>query len=144
MGQDGEGRKRGLEYWLDKGVLGLLFAGWYATNIAFNIYNKQALVACPYPTSMTVLQFGIGSLLSCALWATGVAKLPKLTPGLVSLANLQHGFHIASCTLHHARDLLCFVNPVRLVHFTRCILAKARHCRASVRSLRSMAPIGQG
>jgi hypothetical protein len=26
-------------------VLGVLFAGWYLTNIAFNLYNKQARVA---------------------------------------------------------------------------------------------------
>ncbi|GFH31913.1 TPT domain-containing protein, partial [Haematococcus lacustris] len=34
----------------------MLFGGWYAANIVFNLYNKQALKAMPLPLTCTTIQ----------------------------------------------------------------------------------------
>lgn len=86
-------RKVGLEYWIDKAVLGALFGGWYLANIVFNIYNKQALGALPQPMTMTVLQFGVGSLLALFFWAAGLVKRPTLTPDLIKSVSLLAVVH---------------------------------------------------
>ena len=58
-------------------LLGALFAGWYGANIVFNIYNKQTLVAHPFPLTSTLCQFAVGSVLVVAMWASGAYKPPK-------------------------------------------------------------------
>ncbi|GFR49332.1 hypothetical protein Agub_g11360, partial [Astrephomene gubernaculifera] len=60
-------------------VLGALFAGWYAANIAFNLYNKQVLKAFPYPVTVTEAQFLVGSALSVLMWISGIMKPPRIT-----------------------------------------------------------------
>ena len=54
-------------------LLGALFAGWYATNIVFNIYNKQVLKVYPYPFTSTLCQFGVGAVFVLLMWASGRA-----------------------------------------------------------------------
>lgn len=60
-------------------VLGALFAGWYAANIVFNIYNKTSLKSFPMPLTLTTFQFVIGAGLSAIFWITGLVKVPKIT-----------------------------------------------------------------
>lgn len=57
--------------------VGALFAGWYLTNIVFNIYNKQVLKAYPFPLTSTLCQFGAGAVFVCAMWASGAHKPPR-------------------------------------------------------------------
>jgi len=70
-------------------VRGLLFAGWYAFNIYFNVYNKQVLKAFPHPLTCTTLQFMVGSCLAGLTWLLRLHPFPKLTAkGLKSIAPL--------------------------------------------------------
>ncbi|GLI68197.1 hypothetical protein VaNZ11_012541 [Volvox africanus] len=64
-------------------VLGSMFAGWYAANIAFNLYNKQVLKLFAYPVTVTEVQFLVGSVITLASWATGVLKAPKITAATI-------------------------------------------------------------
>ncbi|XP_021895113.1 triose phosphate/phosphate translocator, non-green plastid, chloroplastic [Carica papaya] len=60
-------------------VLGLLFAMWYIFNIYFNIYNKQVLKKYPFPVTVTLVQFAIGSVLVILMWTLNLYKKPKVT-----------------------------------------------------------------
>ncbi|EFJ45867.1 hypothetical protein VOLCADRAFT_109189 [Volvox carteri f. nagariensis] len=60
-------------------ILGSMFAGWYAANIAFNLYNKQVLKVFAFPITITEMQFVVGSAITLLSWATGLLKAPKIT-----------------------------------------------------------------
>ncbi len=60
-------------------VLGY-FGLWYALNVWYNIVNKKVLNALPLPSSVAVLQLGIGSLWVGTQWLLGIRAPPgKLT-----------------------------------------------------------------
>jgi len=52
---------------------------WYAFNIGYNIYNKKALIAYPFPWACALWQMAFGFFIFVPLWITGVRKAPKLT-----------------------------------------------------------------
>ena len=58
-------------------ILGVLFAGWYACNIVFNICNKQVLGAYPFPLTSTLWQFAAGVAFMASLQITGIHRLNK-------------------------------------------------------------------
>ena len=58
-------------------ILGVLFAGWYACNIVFNICNKQVLGAYPFPLTSTLWQFAAGVAFMALLQITGIHRLNK-------------------------------------------------------------------
>lgn len=60
-------------------VLGILFGLWYLFNIYFNIYNKQVLKVYPYPVTVTLVQFAVGSVLVILMWMLNLYKRPKIT-----------------------------------------------------------------
>mmetsp|Transcript_26547 Transcript_26547/g.36664 ORF Transcript_26547/g.36664 Transcript_26547/m.36664 type:complete len:406 (-) Transcript_26547:129-1346(-) len=60
-------------------MLGLYFAGWYAFNIYFNIYNKQVLKVFPYPWTCTLCQFAGGILICSLMWLTKLHPVPKVS-----------------------------------------------------------------
>ncbi|XP_015069702.1 phosphoenolpyruvate/phosphate translocator 1, chloroplastic [Solanum pennellii] len=60
-------------------VLGSLFGLWYLFNIYFNIYNKQVLKAFPYPVTVTLAQFAVGSVLVILMWTLNLYKRPKIS-----------------------------------------------------------------
>ncbi|GKV36432.1 hypothetical protein SLEP1_g44567 [Rubroshorea leprosula] len=60
-------------------VLGWLFALWFFFNIYFNIYNKQVLKVYPYPVTLTVVQFAVGTVLVILMWAFNLYKRPKIS-----------------------------------------------------------------
>merc|ERR1712078_199382 len=57
---------------------GVLFGTWYLFNIFFNIYNKRALNAFPFPVTCTLVHLGVGTLLMVGLWASGFKRAPRL------------------------------------------------------------------
>eukprot|EP01018_Ginkgo_biloba_P009171 Gb_23352 [translate_table: standard] len=59
--------------------LGSLFGLWYLFNIYFNIYNKQVLKVCPFPITITNLQFAVGTVVVLFMWSTGLYKRPKVS-----------------------------------------------------------------
>ncbi|KAJ9163757.1 hypothetical protein P3X46_023390 [Hevea brasiliensis] len=59
--------------------LGLLFGLWYLFNIYFNIYNKQILKVYPYPVTVTVVQFAVGTVLVILMWTFNLYKRPKIS-----------------------------------------------------------------
>ncbi|CAI9787307.1 unnamed protein product [Fraxinus pennsylvanica] len=64
---------------MDTLVLGTLFGLWYLFNIYFNIYNKQVLKAFPYPVTVTLVQFAVGSVLVMIMWTFNLYKRPKIS-----------------------------------------------------------------
>ncbi|KAL3512823.1 hypothetical protein ACH5RR_025540 [Cinchona calisaya] len=75
-GEKPEGKALG-----DTLVLGSLFGLWYLFNIYFNIYNKQVLKVYPYPVTVTVIQFAVGTALVTFMWLFNLYKRPKITGG---------------------------------------------------------------
>lgn len=52
------------------------FGLWYALNVWYNIVNKKVLNALPLPSSIAVLQLGIGSLWVGTQWIVGMRAPP--------------------------------------------------------------------
>merc|ERR1719469_664393 len=71
---------------------GSYLALWYLFNIAYNIYNKQALNALAYPWTIATIQMAAGCFYFVPLWLTGIRKAPKL-----STSDLKTLFPIALC-----------------------------------------------
>lgn len=59
--------------------LGSLFGLWYLFNIYFNIYNKQVLKVYPFPVTVTVVQFAVGTVLVILMWGLNLYKRPKIS-----------------------------------------------------------------
>jgi len=72
--------------------VGTYFALWYLFNIAYNIYNKQALNVLQYPWTIATLQMASGIFYFVPLWLLGMRKAPKL-----SGSDLKTLFPIALC-----------------------------------------------
>lgn len=72
--------------------IAVYFAFWYLFNIAYNIYNKQALNAVAFPWSIATIQMATGILYFVPLWLLGIRKAPKL-----SMSELGTLFPIALC-----------------------------------------------
>ncbi|PHT53838.1 Phosphoenolpyruvate/phosphate translocator 1, chloroplastic [Capsicum baccatum] len=64
---------------MDTLVLGSLFGLWYLFNIYFNIYNKQVLKVFQFPVTVTLAQFGVGSILVILMWTLNLYKRPKIS-----------------------------------------------------------------
>mmetsp|Transcript_7252 Transcript_7252/g.10674 ORF Transcript_7252/g.10674 Transcript_7252/m.10674 type:complete len:383 (-) Transcript_7252:1874-3022(-) len=71
---------------------GSYFALWYLFNIAYNIYNKQALNALAFPWTIATIQMIAGCFYFVPLWLTGIRAAPKL-----SGSDLKTLFPIALC-----------------------------------------------
>jgi solute carrier family 35 protein E1 len=72
--------------------VGLYFALWYIFNIAYNIYNKQALNVLDYPWTIATIQMAAGIFYFVPLWVLGLRKAPKL-----NMSELKTLFPIALC-----------------------------------------------
>lgn len=72
--------------------VGIYFALWYLFNIAYNIYNKQALNNIAFPWTIATIQMATGVLYFVPLWILGIRKAPKL-----SMSELRTLFPIALC-----------------------------------------------
>lgn len=57
----------------------MYFALWYALNIGYNIYNKQALNLVPLPWTLATVQLFAGIPYVMTLWMTGARVAPKLS-----------------------------------------------------------------
>eukprot|EP00191_Tetraselmis_sp_GSL018_P016611 CAMPEP_0177579974 /NCGR_PEP_ID=MMETSP0419_2-20121207/1275_1 /TAXON_ID=582737 /ORGANISM="Tetraselmis sp., Strain GSL018" /LENGTH=476 /DNA_ID=CAMNT_0019068735 /DNA_START=398 /DNA_END=1828 /DNA_ORIENTATION=+ len=57
-------------------VLAVLLGAWYASNIFFNIYNKQALQVFPYATTCTAIHLIVASVLMSGAWLLRVKQAP--------------------------------------------------------------------
>ena len=72
--------------------VGIYFALWYLFNIAYNIYNKQALNILDYPWTIATIQMATGIAYFVPLWLLGLRKAPKL-----NASELKTLFPIALC-----------------------------------------------
>lgn len=72
--------------------IGTYFALWYLFNIAYNIYNKQALNVLSYPWTIATIQMATGILYFVPMWLLKLRKAPKL-----SMSDLKTLFPIALC-----------------------------------------------
>ncbi|XP_047330230.1 glucose-6-phosphate/phosphate translocator 1, chloroplastic-like [Impatiens glandulifera] len=57
--------------------ISIYFATWWALNVVFNIYNKKALNAYPYPWLAATLSLATGSLIMLVSWTLKIAEPPK-------------------------------------------------------------------
>lgn len=73
-------------------TVGSYFALWYLFNIAYNIYNKQALNVLDYPWTVATIQMATGILYFVPLWILGIRKAPKL-----NMDEMKTLFPIALC-----------------------------------------------
>jgi solute carrier family 35 protein E1 len=76
------------------------FALWYLFNIAYNIYNKQALNVLDYPWTVATIQMAIGIFYFVPLWLLGIRKAPKLSfndlKTLLPIALCHTGVHVGA------------------------------------------------
>jgi solute carrier family 35, member E1 len=81
-------------------TIGSYFALWYLFNIAYNIYNKQALNVLDYPWTIATIQMAVGILYFAPLWLLGLRKAPKLNSSelktLVPIALCHTGVHVGA------------------------------------------------
>ncbi|XP_038708718.1 phosphoenolpyruvate/phosphate translocator 1, chloroplastic-like [Tripterygium wilfordii] len=59
--------------------LGLLIGLWYLFTVLFSIYNKQVLKVYPFPVTVTMFQFAIGTVLVTLMWTLNLYKRPKVS-----------------------------------------------------------------
>jgi solute carrier family 35 protein E1 len=80
--------------------IGTYFALWYLFNIAYNIYNKQALNVLDYPWTIATIQMAAGIFYFVPLWITGLRKAPKLSMSdiktLIPIALCHTGVHVGA------------------------------------------------
>jgi solute carrier family 35 protein E1 len=80
--------------------VGTYFSLWYLFNIAYNIYNKQALNALAYPWTIATIQMAAGCFYFVPMWLTGLRKAPKLSveeiKTLVPIALCHTGVHVGA------------------------------------------------
>ena len=119
----GDGSSKSLEMSSDlkkTALLGVLFAGWYAFNIVFNIYNKQVLKAFPYPLHCTMFQFLGGCVLIAFMWGSNLVERPEKE--VFSTENLKMVLPLAM--IHTAGNLLTNISLGKVaVSFTHTIKA---------------------
>jgi len=80
--------------------VGMYFALWYLFNIAYNIYNKQALNILDYPWTIATIQMAAGIAYFVPLWLLGLRKAPKLNASelktLIPIALCHTGVHVGA------------------------------------------------
>jgi solute carrier family 35, member E1 len=80
--------------------VGVYFALWYLFNIAYNIYNKQALNVLDYPWTIATIQMAAGIFYVVPLWLAGLRKAPKLSMSdiktLIPIALCHTGVHVGA------------------------------------------------
>jgi solute carrier family 35, member E1 len=80
--------------------VGMYFALWYLFNIAYNIYNKQALNVLAYPWTVATIQMATGIAYFLPLWLLGLRKAPKLNAAelktLIPIAFCHTGVHVGA------------------------------------------------
>ncbi|KAL3835208.1 hypothetical protein ACJIZ3_009944 [Penstemon smallii] len=60
-------------------VLGMLFGMWYLFTVYFSIYSKQVLEVFPYPVTVTLSQFTVGTVIVILMWTLNLCKRPKIS-----------------------------------------------------------------
>lgn len=80
--------------------VGSYFALWYLFNIAYNIYNKQALNVLAYPWTIATIQMAAGIAYFVPVWLLGIRKAPKLSwsdiKTLIPIALCHTGVHVGA------------------------------------------------
>ena len=80
--------------------VGIYFGLWYLFNIAYNIYNKQALNILDYPWTIATIQMAAGIFYFVPLWLLGIRKAPKLNAKelrtLLPIALCHTGVHVGA------------------------------------------------
>eukprot|EP00931_Biecheleriopsis_adriatica_P093912 TRINITY_DN6762_c0_g3_i3.p2 TRINITY_DN6762_c0_g3~~TRINITY_DN6762_c0_g3_i3.p2 ORF type:complete len:424 (+),score=102.16 TRINITY_DN6762_c0_g3_i3:180-1451(+) len=94
----------------------IYIALWYVFNIGYNIYNKKALIAYPYPWACALWQMAFGWLIFVPLWILRVRKVPKLNVSqAVTLAPAALG-HLAT---HVGAVVAFFAGAVSFGHIVK-------------------------
>lgn len=81
------------------GVVAILAAAFYASNIGYNVRQKRVLLVYPYPLLLTTLDFGVCSLCCVVAWASGLQRRP-------SRSSLALGLQLAPVAVLHWMGVL--------------------------------------
>jgi len=96
--------------------LPLLLAMWYMLNIGYNIYNKKALIAYPYPWAVALWQMFAGCLVFVPMWLLRIRAAPKMTvKQMVTLSPSALG-HLAT---HVGAVIAFFAGAVSFGHIVK-------------------------
>ena len=79
----------------DLAVLGALLGAWYASNIFFNIYNKQVLKVFAFPTTCTLIHLLVASVLMGLTWVLRFKQPPVFTRRTVDAVFPLSVLHLA-------------------------------------------------
>jgi len=89
---------------------------WYFFNIGYNIYNKKALIAFPYPWACALWQMFFGIPVFGAMWLFGIRKAPKMnTQQMIKLSPAAFG-HLAT---HVGAVIAFFAGAVSFGHIVK-------------------------
>ncbi|CAE8606923.1 unnamed protein product, partial [Polarella glacialis] len=69
---------------------------WYVLNIGYNIYNKQSLIAYPFPWACALWQMVFGWFIFVPLWLLRIRKVPKLSMKQALLLSPSALAHLAT------------------------------------------------
>ncbi len=97
-------------------LLGLLFGGWFAFTVCYNISNKKTLAMANVKWSLAWFQFFVGVPYVLFMWFTGIRKAPRLSGSeLIKLTPLAV-FH---CITHIAAVLAMASGGVSFTHIVK-------------------------
>lgn len=129
--------------------LGALFAGWYISNVYFNVYNKRVLNAFPYPGICTLIHLSVGTLCMAVIWGLRLKKAPKIkTTTLVAVLPLGAlhllGFAFTNASLGSVA--VSFTHTIKALEpfFTAIFSAIILGAIPSVISMLALVPIVSG
>jgi len=89
---------------------------WYLFNIGYNIYNKKALIAYPYPWAVALWQMAFGWCIFVPLWILRIRKVPKLTVKEAVLLSPSAFGHLAT---HVGAVIAFFAGAVSFGHIVK-------------------------
>lgn len=76
-----------------------LFALWYGSNTAFNVYNKRVLGVFPFPITCTLVQCTVAAVAMSTLWLLRIKKTPVFNKRLLKMTAPLAGLHAAGFLL---------------------------------------------
>lgn len=99
-----------------KAKIGVYFVTWWTLNVIFNIYNKKALNAFPYPWLASTSCLAAGATIMAVLWITKIVEFPDTDldfwKGLLPVAIAHTIGHVAA-TVSMSKVAVSFTHIIK-------------------------------